>query len=105
MSTIEQHDHPTFTRTVTVEFEGDECPSYTDYSGRLGRASKVRIDYQYGFESGHWVGRAYVTWRWVLKSGDLGKDEHLDTYSRVPWVMELAEKHRPTSTMEIKESK
>ena len=105
MSNIKQEDRATFTRTVTVEFEGDECPGYTDYSGRSGRASKVRLAYIYQFESGQWVGRAYVYWRWVLKSGDLGKDARQDTYSGVPWVMDLVEKHRPTSTIETKESK
>ena len=104
MSNIEQDDRATFTRTITVKFEGDEFPEYTDYSGRSGRASKVRLAYDYQFESGQWVGHARVWWRWVLKSGDLGKDEHLDYYSHVPWVLELVEQHRPTSTIETKEN-
>ena len=103
MSNVTQEDYAEFTRTITVEFEGRECPEYTDYSKRYGRVSKVRIDYGYRFDSGQWFGRAHVTWRWVLKSGLLGKDEHLDPFSRVPWVIDLIELHRPTSTIETKE--
>ena len=103
MSNVEQKDYAEFTRTITIEFEGDECPEYTDYSGRQGRASKVRLIYKYRFGSAQWGSNAHVYWRWVLKSGALGKDEHQDIFSRTPWVMDLIELHRPTSTIETKE--
>lgn len=105
MSSVSHTDRAHFTRTTTIEYDRNELPEYaSNHSNRAGVATRVRLSYDYQFQSGKWTGRATVFWRWVLASRDLGKEERRDTWPRAPWVLELIEKHHPTSTIAFKEN-
>lgn len=105
MSKIEQADRPRFTRAITVAFDGDERPEYSDrFSGKRGRAVRVRLAYTYQFRTSKWTEDVAVYWHWTLASGDLGQQERRDMWPKEQWVLDLVEEHRPATTITFKEN-
>ena len=101
------------TKTVSVVFDHDNRPEYTEGDGRYQAVEEltrfqlaaIQIKFTYDLKFGEWRNpwRIRVERSRVLKDGSWGKPIGADMYGPKELTDELCNKYRPTTTITITE--